>query len=74
MAHGEHQWAYELLVKGFEERIHQYLTEERIRRKIHEQAKYSDELYEAMLSTAAGRRHFISMMTYWSVGQGICTI
>jgi hypothetical protein len=71
MAYGEYGWAFELLVKGFEQRIQAYLTEDRIKSKIREQATYSDEFYEAMLSTAAGRKHFVSMMTYWSVGQGI---
>jgi hypothetical protein len=51
MAHGEYGWAFDLLVKGFEQRIHDYLTKERIRRKILEQTRHSDELYEAMLST-----------------------
>jgi len=67
----EYRWAHELLVKGFEQRIKQYLTTERIQRKIRQQARNSDELYEAMLGSAAGRKHFLSMMTYWSVGAGI---
>jgi hypothetical protein len=36
---GKHKWAYDLLVEGFEKRIQEYLTEDRIRRKIREQAK-----------------------------------
>jgi len=68
---GKHKWAYDLLVEGFEKRIQEYLTEDRIRRKIREQAKGGDELYAAMLDTASGRKHFISMMTYWSIGQGL---
>lgn len=65
-----HDWARDLLVHGFEDRIKRYLTVDRIRDRIEEKNSFGDVLYEAMLG-GAGREHFLSMVTYWSIGQGI---
>lgn len=67
----KYDWARDLLVKGFRDRITAYLTPDRIKRKIREKHSNSDVLYESMLRSGAGRDHYVSMLTYWSVGQGI---
>jgi hypothetical protein len=63
-------WAKELLVEKFRLEIQRYLTARNVVKRVRYKARAGDDLYRAMLSTV-DRHQYLSMMTLWSVGQGI---
>jgi len=65
-----HSWAKDLLVEKFRSNIERYLTARNVIKRVRHKARLGDDLYEAMLSTV-DRHQYLSMMTLWSVGQGI---
>jgi hypothetical protein len=66
----DYSWARDLLVEKFRANIHDYLTAPNVKKRVRYKARLGDDLYEAMLSTI-DRHQYLSMMTLWSVGQGI---
>jgi hypothetical protein len=65
-----HSWARDLLVEKFRSKIQDYLTTDNVMERVKRKARLGDDIYEAMLSSV-DRNQYLSMMTLWSVGQGI---
>ena len=66
----DYSWARNLLVEKFRANIQDHLTAGNVIKRVRLKARLGDDLYEAMLSTI-DRHQYLSMMTLWSVGQGI---
>jgi hypothetical protein len=67
---GRHEWARDLLVEKFRSNIKEYFNKELVNDRVRKKARFGDSIYEAMLSSV-NRNQYLSMMTLWSVGQGI---
>jgi hypothetical protein len=65
-----HRWAIDLMTTLFRNKIENYFTQDHVVDRVIEKAREGDELYEVMFK-GAGRDHYLSMLTYWSVGQGV---
>jgi hypothetical protein len=63
-------WARSLLVEKFKREINAYLTDELVIDRVKKKATNGDSLYEAMFG-GLDRDEYLSMITHWSIGQGI---
>jgi hypothetical protein len=66
----DHRWAFDLMTALFREKIENYFTQDHVVDRVVEKARYGDDLYDVMFKSV-GRDQYLSMLTYWSVGQGV---